>query len=136
MILREHYLQQIRPFYDSDLIKIITGISMELAIKDNTPSLQHCCRGFHHFMLKKDAGPCHRHSMVIRLRHYLETKFILQVKSALGTLTGSGGCLVLTPRYKRLQFKAVLNVPMYAKTSWLMFFQRFDTNLVQQTCTG
>ena len=26
MILREHYLQQIRPFYDSDLIKIITGI--------------------------------------------------------------------------------------------------------------
>ena len=26
MILREHYLQQIRSFYDSDLIKIITGI--------------------------------------------------------------------------------------------------------------
>ncbi len=26
MLLREHYLQQIRPFYDSDLIKIITGI--------------------------------------------------------------------------------------------------------------
>ncbi len=26
MILREHYLAQIRPFYDSDLIKIITGI--------------------------------------------------------------------------------------------------------------
>jgi len=26
MILREHYLQQIRPFYESDLIKIITGI--------------------------------------------------------------------------------------------------------------
>ena len=26
MILREHYLKQIRPFYDSDLIKIITGI--------------------------------------------------------------------------------------------------------------
>ena len=26
MILREHYLHQIRPFYDSDLIKIITGI--------------------------------------------------------------------------------------------------------------
>ena len=26
MILREHYLQQMRPFYDSDLIKIITGI--------------------------------------------------------------------------------------------------------------
>ena len=26
MIKREHYLQQIRPFYDSDLIKIITGI--------------------------------------------------------------------------------------------------------------
>ena len=26
MILREHYLRQIRPFYDSDLIKIITGI--------------------------------------------------------------------------------------------------------------
>jgi len=26
MILREHYLEQIRPFYDSDLIKIITGI--------------------------------------------------------------------------------------------------------------
>lgn len=26
MIQREHYLQQIRPFYDSDLIKIITGI--------------------------------------------------------------------------------------------------------------
>ena len=26
MIIREHYLQQIRPFYDSDLIKIITGI--------------------------------------------------------------------------------------------------------------
>lgn len=26
MIKREHYLQQIRPFYESDLIKIITGI--------------------------------------------------------------------------------------------------------------
>lgn len=26
MITREHYLQQVRPFYDSDLIKIITGI--------------------------------------------------------------------------------------------------------------
>ena len=26
MITREHYLEQIRPFYDSDLIKIITGI--------------------------------------------------------------------------------------------------------------
>ncbi|MCR5661620.1 MAG: ATP-binding protein [bacterium] len=26
MIRREHYLQQIRPFYDSDLVKIITGI--------------------------------------------------------------------------------------------------------------
>ena len=26
MILREHYIEQIRPFYDSDLIKIITGI--------------------------------------------------------------------------------------------------------------
>lgn len=26
MILREHYIKQIRPFYDSDLIKIITGI--------------------------------------------------------------------------------------------------------------
>lgn len=26
MIIREHYLSQIRPFYDSDLIKIITGI--------------------------------------------------------------------------------------------------------------
>lgn len=26
MILREHYLQQIRPFYESDLIKVITGI--------------------------------------------------------------------------------------------------------------
>ena len=26
MIIREHYLRQIRPFYDSDLIKIITGI--------------------------------------------------------------------------------------------------------------
>ncbi|MBQ6014482.1 MAG: ATP-binding protein [Firmicutes bacterium] len=26
MIIREHYLAQIRPFYDSDLIKIITGI--------------------------------------------------------------------------------------------------------------
>ena len=26
MILREHYISQIRPFYDSDLIKIITGI--------------------------------------------------------------------------------------------------------------
>ncbi len=26
MIIREHYLKQIRPFYDSDLIKIITGI--------------------------------------------------------------------------------------------------------------
>ena len=26
MIQREHYLEQIRPFYDSDLIKIITGI--------------------------------------------------------------------------------------------------------------
>ncbi|MCQ2380448.1 MAG: ATP-binding protein [Victivallaceae bacterium] len=26
MILREHYLEQIRPFYDSDLIKVITGI--------------------------------------------------------------------------------------------------------------
>lgn len=26
MIIREHYLQQIRKFYDSDLIKIITGI--------------------------------------------------------------------------------------------------------------
>ncbi|MBR7020948.1 MAG: ATP-binding protein [Lachnospiraceae bacterium] len=26
MILREHYIKQIRPFYDSDLVKIITGI--------------------------------------------------------------------------------------------------------------
>ena len=26
MVIREHYLQQIRPFYDSDLIKIVTGI--------------------------------------------------------------------------------------------------------------
>ena len=26
MIVREHYLAQIRPFYDSDLIKIITGV--------------------------------------------------------------------------------------------------------------
>ena len=26
MILREHYMTQIRPFYESDLIKIITGI--------------------------------------------------------------------------------------------------------------
>lgn len=26
MIIREHYLAQIRPFYDSDLIKVITGI--------------------------------------------------------------------------------------------------------------
>ena len=26
MIIREKYLSQIRPFYDSDLIKIITGI--------------------------------------------------------------------------------------------------------------
>lgn len=26
MIQREHYIQQVRPFYDSDLIKIITGI--------------------------------------------------------------------------------------------------------------
>ena len=26
MIKREHYLQKIREFYDSDLIKIITGI--------------------------------------------------------------------------------------------------------------
>ena len=26
MIIREHYLAQIRPFYESDLIKIITGI--------------------------------------------------------------------------------------------------------------
>ena len=26
MIIREHYLQQIRPFYDSDFVKIITGI--------------------------------------------------------------------------------------------------------------
>ena len=26
MIPREHYIEQIRPFYDSDLIKIITGI--------------------------------------------------------------------------------------------------------------
>lgn len=26
MVIREHYLKQIRPFYDSDLIKIITGI--------------------------------------------------------------------------------------------------------------
>ena len=26
MIIREHYLKQIRPFYESDLIKIITGI--------------------------------------------------------------------------------------------------------------
>jgi len=26
MIVREHYLSQIRPFYDSDLIKVITGI--------------------------------------------------------------------------------------------------------------
>lgn len=26
MITREHYLEQIRPFYDSDLIKIITDI--------------------------------------------------------------------------------------------------------------
>ncbi len=26
MILREHYIEEVRPFYDSDLIKIITGI--------------------------------------------------------------------------------------------------------------
>ena len=26
MIIREHYLKQIRPFYDSDLVKLITGI--------------------------------------------------------------------------------------------------------------
>ena len=26
MIIRQHYLDQIRPFYDSDLIKVITGI--------------------------------------------------------------------------------------------------------------
>ena len=26
MIIREHYIEQIRPFYDSDLIKIITGV--------------------------------------------------------------------------------------------------------------
>ena len=26
MIIREHYLQEIRPFYDSNLIKILTGI--------------------------------------------------------------------------------------------------------------
>ena len=26
MIIREHYIAQIRPFYESDLIKIITGI--------------------------------------------------------------------------------------------------------------
>lgn len=26
MILRKHYIAQIRPFYDSDLIKLITGI--------------------------------------------------------------------------------------------------------------
>ena len=26
MIKREHYLSQIRPFYDKDLIKVITGI--------------------------------------------------------------------------------------------------------------
>ncbi|MBO8414213.1 MAG: AAA family ATPase [Firmicutes bacterium] len=26
MIIREKYLKQIRPFYDSDLVKIITGI--------------------------------------------------------------------------------------------------------------
>ena len=26
MIIREHYIEQIRPFYESDLIKVITGI--------------------------------------------------------------------------------------------------------------
>ncbi len=26
MIKREHYISQIRPFYESDLVKIITGI--------------------------------------------------------------------------------------------------------------
>ena len=26
MIVREHYIEKIRPFYDSDLIKILTGI--------------------------------------------------------------------------------------------------------------
>ncbi len=26
MIYREHYIKQVREFYDSDLIKIITGI--------------------------------------------------------------------------------------------------------------
>ena len=26
MIIREHYLAQIRPFYDSDLIKVLVGI--------------------------------------------------------------------------------------------------------------
>ena len=26
MIIREKYLSEIRPFYDSDLIKIITGV--------------------------------------------------------------------------------------------------------------
>jgi predicted AAA+ superfamily ATPase len=26
MIIREHYMAQIRPFYESDLVKIITGI--------------------------------------------------------------------------------------------------------------
>ena len=26
MIIRHHYINMIRPFYDSDLIKVITGI--------------------------------------------------------------------------------------------------------------
>lgn len=26
MIKREHYIEQVRPFYESDLIKIITGV--------------------------------------------------------------------------------------------------------------
>lgn len=29
MILREKYLSEIRPFYDSDLIKIITGVRIK-----------------------------------------------------------------------------------------------------------
>ena len=48
MIIREHYIKQIRPFYDSDLVKIITGIrrcgksklmdALTQIIKDSDPS--------------------------------------------------------------------------------------------------
>lgn len=50
MILMEHYLQQLRPFYDSDLIKIITGIR-RCGKSVIMQQVRHCIRRQRHFRL-------------------------------------------------------------------------------------